>query len=65
MSNFLARQKFRSFLKYIYYIIHTLYIYVYRDFSNTLDSLEKECQKRRDRQIGKHKLNEMGALDMK
>ena len=24
-----------------------------------------ECQKRRDRQIGKHKLNEMEALDMK
>ena len=49
------------------YIIH-IYIYVYESFSTTLDKgLRKNNNnnKKRDGEIGKHKLNEMGALNMK
>ena len=45
-----------------------MYIYVYRSFSTMLDKgLRKNIKKkkRRDGEIGKHKLNEMGALNMK
>ena len=49
---------------YILYII----IYVYKSFSTTLDKgLSKKIKKkkRRDGEIREHKLNEMGALNMK
>ena len=51
--------------------IYILYItiYVYKSFSTTLDKgLRKNIKKkkiRRDGEIGEHKLNEMGALNMK
>ena len=41
--------------------------YVYKSFSTMLDRLEKEHQKKereRDGDVRKHKLNEMGALNM-
>ena len=41
-------------------------MYVYKSFSTTLDKvLRKNNNKKRDGEIGKHKLNEMGALNMK
>ena len=44
--------------------MHT--IYVYKSFSTTLDKgLRKNIKKKRDGEIGRHKLNEMGALTMK
>ena len=45
-----------------------MYIYECRSFSTMLDKgLRKNIKKkkRRDGEIGKHKLNEMGALNMK
>ena len=48
--------------------IYILYItiYVYKSFSTTLDKgLSKNIKKKRDGEIGEHKLNEMGALNMK
>ena len=48
------------------YIIHTIYICVYKSFSTTLDKdLRKNIKNRRDGETGKHKLDEVGALDMK
>ena len=51
--------------------MHTIYIYAYKSFSTTLDkSLRKNIKKKRERErerdgeIGKYKLNEMGALIM-
>ena len=42
---------------------------VYKSFSTMLDRLEKEHQKNKERErdgeVRKHKLNEMGALNMK
>ena len=41
-------------------------IYVYQSFSTMLDkSLRKSIKRRGGGDIGKHKLNEMGALNMK
>ena len=46
--------------------MHTIYIYVYKSFFTTLDKgLKKYQKKRRDGEIVKHKLNEMGPLNMK
>ena len=48
-------------------IIH-IYIYVYKSFSTTLNKTWERTSKkkeRRDGEIGDHKLNEMGALNMK
>ena len=46
------------------YIIRILYILVYKSFSTTLDKgLRKNIKKRGE--IGKHKLNEMGRVNMK
>jgi len=43
-----------------------IFIYVYKSFSTILDKgLRKNIKKKRDGEIGKHKLNEMGALNMK
>ena len=49
-----------------------MYIYVYKSFFTTLDkSLRKNIRnktttkKNKDREVGKHTLNEMGALNMK
>ena len=54
---------------YIYiYPTNTMYIYVYENCSTMLDkSLRKGHKKksRRDGEIWKQKLNEMGALNMK
>jgi len=49
------------------YIIHISYTYVYKSFSTMLDKvLTKNIKrKRRDGEIGKNKLNEMGELNMK
>ena len=51
----------------MYYILHSIYIYVYKSFSTMLDKgLRKNIKwKRRDGEIGKYKLNEMGVLNMK
>ena len=47
------------------FVILTLYIYVYNNFSATLyKALRKNLKKKRDGKIGKHKLNEMRALNM-
>ena len=68
MSKILVRQKFLSFLKkkkYIY-IMHTIYIYACKSFSTTLDKgLRKTIKQKRKGEIGKHKLTEIGALNMK
>ena len=58
MSYFLVRQKFISFLKHMYYT------YVYKSFSTVLDKVSRKNIKR-DGEVGKHKLNEMGVLNMK
>ena len=48
------------------YVIHTIYMCVYKSFSTTLDKdLRKKTLKKRDGEIRKHKLNEMAALSMK
>ena len=48
------------------YIIHTIYICVYKSFSTILDKdLRKNITNRRDGETGKHKLNEVGALKIK
>ena len=60
---FLVRQKFISFLKYIYYTYY-LYICIQKLFY-TDKSLGKNIKKKRDGEIGKHKLNEMQPLNMK
>ena len=61
--NFLVRQKVMFSKIYILYILFT---YVYKSFSTMLDKgLRKFIQKKRDGEIGKHKLNEMGAVSMK
>ena len=56
-----------SFPNYILYILFVC-ICVYKSFSTTLDKgLGKNIKKKKRRygEIGKHKLNEMGALNMK
>ena len=47
--------------------IHTIYIYVYKSFSTALDkgSRKNIKEKKGDGETGEHKLNEMGALNMK
>ena len=47
------------------YILNILYIYVYKSFSPVLDKGFTKSIKKRDGEIGKHKLNEMGAVNMK
>ena len=51
---------------YIYYTYY-IYIYVYKSFSAILDKglRKNNSNKKRGAEIGKHKLNEMGALNMK
>ena len=62
---FLVTQKLIHFLKYVYYTCY-LNIYLYKSFSTMLDKvLRKNIKKKGDGEIGKHKLNEMGALNMK
>ena len=39
-----------------------VYVCVYKSFSTTLDKGLRKNNKKRDQEIGKHKLNEMGAL---
>ena len=55
-------QKLINFLKYIYYT-YSLYIYVYKNFPAIFD--EGLRNNKRDGEIGKHNLNEMGVLNMK
>ena len=47
--------------------MHIMYIHVYKSFSTTLGKgLRENVKKKKDEmEIGKHKLNEMGALNMK
>ena len=46
--------------------MHIICIYVYKSFSTTLDKgLRKNVKKKRDGDIGEHKLDEMGTLNMK
>ena len=48
--------------------MHIICIYVYKSFSTTLDKgLRKTIKKKKNRvgETGKHKLNEMGVLNMK
>ena len=40
-------------------------MYVYKSFSTTLDKVLRKNIKKRYGEIGKHKLNEMGRLNMK
>jgi len=65
MSNISVRQKFIRFLKYI--IIHIIYIYMYIKaiLLTLIMAWERTIKKSRDGEIGKHKLNEIGALSMK
>ena len=42
-----------------------IYLYVYKSFSTMLDKVLRKNIKKRGREIGKHKLNEIGALNMK
>ena len=43
-----------------------IYIYVYKRFTTTLDKCSRKSNNtKRDRQIGKHTVNEMGAPNMK
>ena len=43
-----------------------IYLYVYKSFSTMIDKvLRGNIEKKRGREIGKHKLNKMGALNMK
>ena len=59
------RLKFIIFLIYIH-VIPSIYIYVYKNFSNTLDKgLIKNIKKRRDGEIGESKVNEMEAMNIK
>ena len=45
--------------------MHTIYTYAYKSFSTTLDKgLRKNIKKKKTDEIGKYKLNEMGALIM-
>ena len=61
---FLVRQKFINFLKYIYYT-YCLYICIQK-YTYLLCLIKvRERTNKRDGEIGKHKLNEMGALNMK
>ena len=54
---FIARQKFVSFLKYIYYVMHTLAIYIHTTKSFQLYLVkpvkEHQTKKKRDKEIGK------------
>ena len=45
--------------------VFKIYIYIHKSFSTTLDKDLRKNIKKRDGEIGEHKLNEMGALDMK
>ena len=66
MSNFLARKKCHHFYK-IYILYHTYYLCIclQRIFTTLDKGLRKNIKKRREGKIGQHKLNEMGALNMK
>ena len=65
--NFFTYENIHKFYKlYIFIIIH-IFIYVCKSFSTIFDKgLRKTKRSRRgDGEIGEHKLNEMGALNMK
>ena len=47
------------------YIIHTIHIIQKLFYYTQLKLKNKEQQQKRDEEIAKHKLNEMGALNMK
>ena len=66
MSYFLARQIFKSFLKYIYYITHAIYIFVCMEtfLLCLIKAWERTATKRRDGSTGKHGLNEMGEYEI-
>ena len=45
--------------------MYILYIYVYKVLLHLINAWERTSKKRRDGEIGTHKLNEMGTLNMK
>ena len=49
------------------YILYILFIYVYTKafLLHLIKAWERTSKKERDGEIGKHKLNEMGALNMR
>ena len=61
--NFLVRQKFISFLKYVLYILFT-YMYT-KAFLLCLIKAWERTSKNGDGEIGKHKLDEIRARNMK
>ena len=68
--NFLVRQKSISFVGYILCILYMcvyiyIYMYIYKSFSTALAEGLRKNIKKRDGEIGKHELNEMGTLNMK
>ena len=63
MSCFLVGWKFISFLKYIYILL--IYMYARVFLLHMIKAWDRTLKKRRDGEIGKHKLNEIGALNMK
>ena len=64
---FLARQKFTNVLKYILYYTYYKYIYEQKSFSTMLaKSLRKYSNRKEEiEKLENHKLDEMGALNMK
>ena len=59
---FLVRQKFISFLKHMHYTYY-LYMYTKAFLLCLIKAWERTLKK--DGEIGKHKLNEMGGLNVK
>ena len=64
--HFLFRQKFINILRYISICFAYIYIYIYTHKSITTTNEDRvKKNKKRDEEIGKQKLNEVGALNIK
>ena len=64
--NLFSYEKIHKISKiYILYIFIYICVYVYKSFSTTLDKgLKERLKKGIDGEVGKHKLNEMAALNI-
>ena len=64
---YLVRQKFISFLKYIYYTFLHIYVCTKAFLLHLIKAWERTLKKTkgRDGETGKQKLNETGTLNMK
>ena len=62
--HFLFRQKFINILRYISICFAYIYIYTHKSITTTNEDRVKK-NKKRDEEIGKQKLNEVGALNIK